>query len=54
MRHMVMRGIIGLVWLVAAVVSAISLNFPMVFFFGVMGVAFLGSAYSIWRKREGK
>lgn len=53
MRHMLMRLVMGLVWLVAAVINVFSMNFPMVFFFGVMGVAFLCSAYSIWRKSEG-
>jgi len=54
MRHMLMRLVIGLVWLAAAIVSAVTLNFSMVIFFGVMGVAFLFSAYSIWKKDEGK
>ena len=54
MRHMLLRMVIGLVWLVAAVISAVALNFPMVIFFGIMGVAFGYSAYDICRKSAGK
>ncbi len=54
MKHMLMRLIIGLVWLAAAIISAVTRNVSMVIFYGMMGGAFLYSAYSIWRKREGK
>lgn len=54
MRHMIIRLTVGLVWLVAAIISAVTFNFPMGIFSGVMGVAFLYSAYSIWRKSAGK
>ena len=54
MRHMLMRLIIGLVWLVSAVISAVTMNFSTGIFFGIMGVAFLYSAYSLWRKNEGQ
>lgn len=52
MRHMLMRLVIGLVWLVAAVGSAVALNYSMAIFFGIMGVAFLYNAYNIWKKLE--
>ena len=54
MRHMLMRLVIGLVWIVAAVISAVKLNFSMAICSGIMGSFFLYSAYDLWRKREGK
>ena len=54
MRHMFIRLAIGLVWMAAAVISVIKLNFSMVIFSGFMGIFFLYSAYDLWRKREGK
>ena len=54
MRHMLMRLVIGLVWIVAAVISIVKLNFSMAICSGIVGIFFLYNAYSIWRKREGK
>ncbi|MCI8558735.1 MAG: hypothetical protein HFI19_13440 [Lachnospiraceae bacterium] len=48
MRHIWIRSILALVWLAAAVVSGGAL-------YVVMGIVFLVSAYSGWRKeRNGK
>ena len=43
MRHIFIRGIIGLIWLVAAIVC------------GVLAGVFLYSAYATWKKeKDGK
>ncbi len=45
MRHIWIRGILALVWLAAAIVSGGAL-------YVVMGLVFLVSAYSGWRKGQ--
>ncbi|MCM1223367.1 MAG: hypothetical protein NC548_53860 [Lachnospiraceae bacterium] len=47
MRHFYFRLIIGIVWLAAAVVSV---NIP----FAALGIVFLWSAHSIWKKEKDK
>lgn len=54
MRHIYIRGIIGLIWLVAAIVCGISGNFPMMGLYLVLAVAFLYSAYAVWKKEKNK
>ena len=46
MRHIYIRGIIGLIWLVADIVCGISGNFPMMGLYIVLAGAFLYSAYT--------
>lgn len=53
MRHFYFRLIFGIVWLVAAVVSAVGANIPFAALYVVLGIVFLWSAYSIWKKEEG-
>ena len=51
MRHIYIRGIIGLLWLVAAIVCGVSGNFPMMGLY----LVFLYSAYATWKKeKDGK
>ena len=52
MRHIYIRGIIGLIWLVAAIVCGISGNFPMMGLYLVLAGAFLYSAYTAWKKEK--
>lgn len=54
MRHVYIRGIISLIWLVAAIVSGMSGNFEMTVLYVILGGAFLYSAYSIWKKEKDK
>lgn len=54
MRHVYIRGIISLIWLVAAIVSGMSGNFEMTVLYVILGGAFLYSAYSIWKKKKDK
>ena len=55
MRHIYIRGIIGLIWLVAAIVCGISGDFPMMGLYIVLAGAFLYSAYAAWKKeKDGK
>lgn len=51
MRHVYIRGFVGLIWLVAAIVSGISGNFEMTVLYVILGGAFLYSAYATWKKR---
>ena len=50
MRHVYIRGIVGLIWLVAAIASAISGKFEMTLFYVILGGMFLYSAYATWKK----
>ena len=52
MRHFYFRLIFGIVWLAAAVVSVVSANIPFAVLHAVLGVVFLRSAFSIWKKGE--
>ena len=50
MRHFYFRLILDIVWLAAAVVSAVKANMPFAALYAVLGVVFLWSAYLIWKK----
>ncbi len=52
MRHVYMRGIMGLIWLAAAVISGVSGNFQMAALYVILTVAFLYSAYATWKKEK--
>lgn len=55
MRHAYIRGIIGLIWLAAAIVCGMSGSIPMMGLYVILAIAFLYSAYTIWRKeKDGK
>lgn len=53
MRHVYIRGMIGLVWLAAAIVSGVSGNFEMSVLYVILGGIFLYSAYITWKKDKG-
>lgn len=50
MRHCYFRVLLGLVWMVAAVGSVVNGKFSMAAIYGVLGVVFLYTAYTIWKK----
>lgn len=52
MRHMYIRGIIAVIWLAAAIVSVYLGNLEMAAFYIILGIIFLLSAYSIWKKEK--
>lgn len=52
MRHFYFRLVLGIVWLIAAVVSGVSANIPFAVLYGALGIMFLYSAYSIWKKEK--
>lgn len=54
MRHVYMRGILGLIWLVAAVISGASGNVEMTGLYVILGGAFLYSAFAAWKKEKDK
>ena len=54
MRHVVTRGLLGLLWLVAALVSGQSENFEMAAFYVLLGGVFLYSAFTTWKKERDK
>lgn len=54
MRHVVIRGLLGLLWLVAALVSSQSENFEMAAFYVLLGGVFLYSAFTTWKKERDK
>ncbi len=49
MRHIYIRGSLGLIWLVAAIVCGVSGNFPMMGLYLVLAGVFLYSAYAAWK-----
>lgn len=50
MRHVYIRGIMGLIWLAAAIISGVSGNLQMSGLYIIMGGVFLYSAYTTWKK----
>ena len=55
MRHVYIRGILALIWLVPAIVSGVSGTLEMTALYVIMGSVFLYSAYSTWkREKNGK
>lgn len=52
MRHFYFRLILGIIWLVAAAVSAVSANIPFAALYVMLGIRFLWSAFSIRKKRK--
>lgn len=54
MRHFYFRLIFGIVWLVAAIVSVAGANISFAILYVVLGIVFLWSAYSIWKKEKDK
>lgn len=52
MRHVYFRGIIGFVWLAAAIVSGMSGHFSMAVFQVALGVVFLCASYTLWQKER--
>ena len=52
MRHLFFRFILGIVWLVVAVVSAVVGNISFAALYAILGIVFLWSACSIWKKEE--
>jgi hypothetical protein len=54
MRHVYIRGMIGIVWLAVAVVSIGSGNVAMAALYVILSGVFLYSAYGIWKKERDK
>lgn len=52
MRHVYIRGILALIWLVVAIVSGVSGNPETTAFYVLIGGVFLYSAYSTWKKEK--
>ena len=52
MRHVVIRGILALIWLAAAAVSGLSGNLEMTGLYILMGAAFGYSAWTSWKKAK--
>lgn len=54
MRHFYFRLILGIVWFVAAVISVVKANISFAVLYVILGIVFLWSAYSIWKKEKDK
>ena len=52
MRHFYFRLILGIVWLVAAIVSGVKANISFAALYVVLGIVFLWSAYLMWKKEK--
>ncbi len=52
MRHVYIRGIISLIWLVAVVISGVSGKLENVALYVVLGGVILYSAYAAWKKEK--
>lgn len=52
MRHIYIRGMIGLIWLITAIVCGISRNFQMMGLYIILAGVFLYSTYTVWKKEK--
>ena len=52
MRHVYIRGILALIWIVCAAVCAVSGRFEMTVLYFVLGGVFAYSAYITWKKEK--
>lgn len=52
MRHFYFRLILGIVWLAAAIFSVVNANILFAVLYVILGVVFLWSAFSIWKKEK--
>lgn len=52
MRHFVFRIIMGIIWIVAAVVNVLMMNIAFAALYLLVGIAFLYSAYHIWKNMK--
>lgn len=52
MRHVYIRLIVGIVWIVAAIVSLVMANYLFAGIGALAGAAFLYSAFSSWRNEK--
>lgn len=52
MRHFVFRIIMGIIWIVAAVVNVLMMNIAFAALYLLVGIAFLYSAYQIWKNMK--
>lgn len=52
MRHFYIRLVLGVIWLNVAVVSAVSGDLLFAALHLVLGIVFLYSAYSMWKKNN--
>jgi len=50
MRHVLIRGIMGLIWLASAIISGVSGNLEMSSLYVILGGVFLYSSYTTWKK----
>lgn len=52
MRHCYFRVLLGLVWMVAAVVCGWKGNLSMTVLYGALAAVFCYTAYTIWKKEK--
>ncbi len=52
MRHFYFRLILGIVFVACMIFSFITMNIPFALLYLALGVAFLLSAYSLWKQEK--
>lgn len=52
MRHIYIRGILGFIWLAAAIFCSVSGSLEMAFLYLILCEVFLYSAYGMWKKNR--
>ena len=54
MRHFYFRLILGIVFIGCMIFSFVTVNIPFAVLYLVLGILFLSSAYSLWKKEKNK
>ena len=52
MRHIIIRGIMGLVWIAAGIIGTVNGHADNCFISLIVGAAFIISAVSMWKKNR--
>lgn len=52
MRHFYFRLAFGVLWLIVAIIRAVTANFPFMALYILVSFVFFYSAYSIWKKEK--
>jgi hypothetical protein len=52
MRHLVFRGVLAVIWVVAAIICGINGDMEMAALYAVLGVVFGYTFLTMWKKRK--
>lgn len=52
MRHLIFRGVLAVIWVVAAIICGVKGNMEMAALYAILSVVFGYTALTMWKKRK--